>query len=166
MSSHADNSNNGGATISPRPTPPRVLHENSLHDSNLRGSMGEWEDRYIEILGECNRLRIFYEHHIDTLRVERDGVRSKLEYLRRTIDEMCHHELHLTNEMDDLLNTTLELQRAILTKNQELGNLLTENKKLQSALLTQSCDNVNLLNKNNKLIRALFIRSFDDMHII
>ena len=102
--------------------------------------MGECEVRYIDVLGEFNRLRIFYEHHINTLKVKRDGLRSELEYLRRTIDEMWHHELHLTNEKDDLLNTTLELQRTILTKNQELENVLTENKKLQSALLTQSRD--------------------------
>ena len=137
-SSHADDTNNNGATISPHPTPPRVLHENprrTLHSSNLRGSTGEWEDRYIEILGE---LRIFEEHQMNTLRVERDGLRSELEHLRRTIDKMWHHESHITNERDYLLNTTHELQRAIFTKNQELKNLLTENKKLQSALLTQN----------------------------
>ena len=129
--------------------------------------MGEWEDRYIEILDKFNWLRIHDElhlHNINTLRVERDGLRNELEYLRGTIDEMWHHELHITNERDDFLNTTHELQRAILTKNQELENLLADNKKLQSAMLTQSRDNVSLL--NNKLLRALFIRNFDDMHII
>lgn len=42
---HADNTSNDGATISPRPTPPRVLHENprrTLHSSNLRGWTGSW----------------------------------------------------------------------------------------------------------------------------
>ena len=72
-SSHTDNTNNDGATIPPRPSPPRILHESlkrTLHSSSLRGSMGKWEDQYIEILGEFNRSRIFDEHHIHTLRVE------------------------------------------------------------------------------------------------
>ena len=128
--------------------------------------MEEWEDRYIEILDKFNWLGIHDElhlHNINTLRVERDGLGNELEYLRRTIDEMWHHELHITSERDDFLNTTHELQRAILTKNQELENLLADNKKLQSVMLTQCHDNISLL--KNKLLRALFIQNFDDMHI-
>ena len=171
-SSHVNNTNNNGATITPRPLPARVLHENLrriLHSSDLRGSMAELKDRFKENFEEINRLRISAELHwdtINTLRDERDGLRSELEWLRETIDEMWYHELHITNERDDLLNTTHELQRAMLTKNQALNNLLTVSKKPQNAMLTQSRNNVNLLNENNKLLRALFIRNFDDMHII
>ena len=142
--SHANNTNNDGATISSRPSPPRFLHQNPrriLHSSNLQGSnpmhIERWEARCIEIWEELERTRSYtmhYLHTINTLRVEQDGLRSEIDHLRRVIDHMWRYEFQITDELDDLAKTIHELQRAILTKNQAYENLLNENKKLRKAL--------------------------------
>lgn len=107
-SSHANNTNSDGATISSRPRPPHFWHSSSLRGSNPM-HMEELEGRYIEMMEEFARIRSVedlrhmamveelermrsyeehYLHTINTLSIERDGLRSEIDRLRRAIEYM------------------------------------------------------------------------------